>query len=159
MIASDPSTELRVSGSTRYGGITASRSAISAWSALNLSLLVLLALGAAAQSQKQKGEQFQGEPATTKLRIEVVAGEKDEPVENASVYVKFVQERKLARDKKIEMDVKTNRNGIAGVPSVPRGKVLVQVVAPGWKTFGQWYDLDKPEQTIKIKLQKPPRWY
>jgi hypothetical protein len=126
---------------------------------LHLPLAVLLALGVAAQSQKQKGERFQGEPATTKLRIEVVAGEKDEAVENASVYVKFVQERRLARDKKIEMDVKTNRSGIATVPGVPRGKVVVQVVAPGWKTFGEWYDLDKPEQTIKIKLQKPRRWY
>lgn len=95
----------------------------------------------------------------TRLRIEVVAGEKDEAVDNASVYVKFMRERTLRKDEKIEMNTKTNRSGVAILGGVPRGKVLVQVVAQGWKTFGQWYELDKSEQTIKIKLVKPPRWY
>lgn len=97
--------------------------------------------------------------ASTKLRIEVVAGEKDEPVDNASVYVKYTRERSLAKDQRIEMNTKTNRSGVATIAGVPRGKVLVQVIAQGWKTFGQWYDLEKSEQTIQIKLQKPPRWY
>jgi len=107
----------------------------------------------------QKTAEEEREEGTTRLRIEVVAGEKDEPVESASVYVRFVRPRTLGKDKRIEMNVKTNRNGVAIIPSVPRGKVTIQVIAPGWKTFGQWYDIDKAEQTIHIKLQKPPRWY
>jgi hypothetical protein len=95
----------------------------------------------------------------TKLRIEVTGGEKQQPVENASVYVKYVQERVLAKDKKIEMNLKTNRDGTVRVPNVPRGKILVQIVAEGWKPFGRWYDLEEDEQTIKIHLEKPPRWY
>jgi hypothetical protein len=120
---------------------------------LCVSFLVCMSPSARAQEKSDKSSQ------TTKLRIEVTAGEKNLPVENASVYVKYVHERTLAKDKKIEMNVKTNRAGVATAPPVPRGKVLVQVVAEGWKTFGRWFDLTEDEQTIKIKLEKPPRWY
>lgn len=94
-----------------------------------------------------------------RLRIEVTGGEKNQPVENASVYVKFVEPRTLRKDKKYEMNVKTNRDGIAQVPDAPQGRVLIQVIAVGWKTFGRWYDLDEPQLTIKIHLEKPTRWY
>ena len=87
------------------------------------------------------------------------AGEKNEPVDSASVYIKFQKERMLAKDKMIEMNMKTNREGVAKIPAVPRGKVLVQVIAEGWKTYGKWYHLTEDEHTIKINLQKPPRWY
>jgi hypothetical protein len=93
------------------------------------------------------------------LRIEVTAGDKDVPVDSASIYVRYLEVHKLGRDHMIEMNVKTNKEGVVKVPSVPRGKTLIQVIAPGWKTFGRWYDLDQAEQTIKIKLEKPPRWY
>lgn len=94
-----------------------------------------------------------------RLRIEVTGGEKNQPVENASVYVKFIEERKLRKDKKYEMNVKTNRDGIAQVPDAPQGRVLIQVIAEGWKTFGRWYDIDEPQSIIKIHLEKPVRWY
>lgn len=94
-----------------------------------------------------------------RLRIEVTGGEKNQPVENASVYVKFVETRKLRKDKKYEMNVKTNRDGIAQVPDAPEGRVLIQVIAEGWKTFGRWYDLDEPQPTVKIRLERPVRWY
>lgn len=93
------------------------------------------------------------------LRIEVTAGDKDVPVDSASIYVRYLEVHKLGRDHMIEMNVKTNKEGVVKVPSVPRGKTLIQVIAPGWKTFGHWYDLDQAEQTIKIKLEKPTRWY
>ncbi len=94
-----------------------------------------------------------------RLRIEITGGEKNQPVENASVYLKFVEPRKLRKDKKYEVNVKTNRDGIAQVPDAPQGQVLIQVIAEGWKTFGRWYDLDEPKPTIKIHLEKPTRWY
>lgn len=94
-----------------------------------------------------------------KLTIEVTGGEKEQPVENASVYVRFVEERTMRKDKKYELNVKTNREGLAHAPDVPEGKVLIQVIAEGWKTFGRWYDLSEPDQKIRIHLEKPKRWY
>jgi len=95
----------------------------------------------------------------TRITIEVTGGEKNIPIENASVYVKFVEEHAIKKDMKLEMNVKTSRDGIAHVPSAPMGRVLVQVVAEGWKTYGHWLDITDPKQTIKVHLDKPPKWY
>jgi uncharacterized membrane protein YvbJ len=95
----------------------------------------------------------------TRLTIEVSGGEKNTPVENASVYVKYIEEHKVKKDKTFEINVKTNREGIAHVPDAPLGRVLVQVVAEGWKTYGRWYDITDSKQTIKIHLERPPKWY
>ncbi len=119
-------------------------------------LLPFVALGQADPQGKAKPQKGSG---TIRLRIEVTAGEKNQPVDSASVYVRFVEERRLVKDKKLELNVKTNREGLARLPEIPSGKVLIQVIAEGWKTFGRWYDLEEGEQTIKIHLEKPPRWY
>ena len=123
---------------------------------LALSAILLPSVLRAQSGDKPAKEKQEG---TTKLRIEVTAGDEGNPVEGASVYVRYTEGRKLGKDKKIEQNWKTNKEGVIKVPEVPRGKVLIQVIAAGWKTFGQWYELDQDEQTIKIRLQKPPHWY
>lgn len=95
----------------------------------------------------------------SRVTIEVSGGENQKPVENASVYLKYIEERKILKDKKLELNVKTNRDGTAHVPDAPVGRVLIQVVADGWKPYGRWYDITEAKQTIKVHLEKPPRWY
>lgn len=123
---------------------------------LALAVIFLPTVLSAQSGDKSAKEKPQG---TTKLRIEVTAGEQGDPVDSASVYVRFTEDRKLRKDKKTEQNWKTNKDGVVKVPDLPRGSIMIQVIAQGWKTFGQWYDLDQDEQTIKIRLQKPPRWY
>jgi hypothetical protein len=96
--------------------------------------------------------------AANRLTIEVSGGDDNKPVENASVYVKYVESR-LLKDKKVELNVKTNREGVAHVPDAPLGRALIQVVAEGWKTYGRWYDVTDPKQNIKVHLERPPKWY
>jgi len=93
------------------------------------------------------------------LTIEVSGGENAVPVENASVYVKYFEEHVIRKDKKLELNVKTNREGLAHVPDAPVGRALVQIIADGWKTYGRWYDITDAKQVIKIRLEKPPKWY
>ena len=126
-------------------------------------LIVALALAGSlwaqsAQDSDAKAHTGKSDPVS-RVTIEVSGGEKDAPVENASVYLKYVEERKLKKDKKVELNVKTNRDGTAHIPEAPTGRVLVQVVAEGWKTYGRWYDITETKQTIKVRLEKPPRWY
>lgn len=97
--------------------------------------------------------------AVTSLEIVVTAGPKDTPVDNASVYLRWDEPRFLRHARQMEFDLKTDLKGIAKVKDVPRRRIIIQVVKKGWRPFGQYFDLDKPEQTIDIKLQPPPHWY
>jgi hypothetical protein len=105
-----------------------------------------------------KSDAKPSDQGTTKLRI-VVTGN-DKPVSNASVYVKYNEPGGLFhRDKLAEMNLKTNLEGSVKVPEIPRGKVLIQVIAKGWHTYGKWYEIETESETIQIKLEPPPRWY
>jgi len=124
------------------------------------SLALFFPLGLRGQD---KGADSKGKPDTASssvhLTIVVTSAEDKKPVDSASVYVKYVQGRLLGKDKKIEMNLKTNLSGVVHVPEIPRGRLLVQVIAPGWKTFGEYYEVDQAEQTIDIALARPPKWY
>lgn len=92
--------------------------------------------------------------ATTRLRIEVTGGDANKPVADASVYVRYPE------DKKFELDLKTNQEGIARSPEIREGKILIQIVAPGWKTYGEYHDISESEPTIQVHLVKPTtHWY
>lgn len=126
---------------------------------------LLLALPVLAQKDQEPSKD-QSPPATkdqgpspaNRLTVEVTGGNSNKPIENASVYVKTVEQH-LIKDKKFEVNVKTNPDGVAHVPDSPLGKVLVQVVADGWKPYGHWYEITDPKQTIKVHLERPPKWY
>jgi len=94
-----------------------------------------------------------------RLHVEVTAEGTDEPIAFAAVYVKFKEKRTLWKDKKREWQVKTNLEGKAVFPELPEGSALVQVIAKGWKTYGQFHDLKGPKHVLEIKLEKPKRWY
>jgi hypothetical protein len=107
---------------------------------------------------QEKKETKSSDASILKLRIMVTGGEK--PVGNASVYVKYNEPGGLFhREKQAEMSFKTNEDGSVKVPEVPRGKVLIQVIAKGWHTYGKWYDIETDGQTIEIKLEEPHHWY
>jgi hypothetical protein len=109
-------------------------------------------------SPERKSGQVKPDPQA-RITIEVTGGDQETPVENASVYFKYIEEHKIKKNKTMELNVKTNREGMAHVPDAPLGRVLVQVLAEGWKTYGRWFDITDPKQTIKVHLERPPKWY
>jgi hypothetical protein len=93
----------------------------------------------------------------TRLRVEVktLGGN---PVERASIVVRFIEGRsKVKLGKKIvtTWELKTNQEGWAKIPPIPQGKIQVQVIAKGFQTFGQIYEVNEEERTIEIKLNPP----
>jgi hypothetical protein len=95
----------------------------------------------------------------TRLHLEVTGGDPPGPVEGASVYVRYLVKHHMAKDETVEMNLKTSKEGTVAVPFVPHGEVTVQIVAEHWKPYGQKYQMTGDEQTIKIHLEKPPKWY
>jgi hypothetical protein len=102
-----------------------------------------------------------GSAQTTKLRIEVRTIE-DKPVDRASVLVKFVEGRsvvKLGKKIRTSWELKTNQEGVATIPPIPQGQILVQVYAKGYQTFGQKFDVNEEEKTLEVKLNPPQSQY
>ncbi len=95
----------------------------------------------------------------TRLKIRVT-DPNDKPVGNASVYVRYYTSGGFLRhDKLEELNFKTNQDGSVKVPEIPQGKILIQVIAKGWHTYGKWYEVSQSEQSVPIKLDPPPHWY
>jgi hypothetical protein len=86
----------------------------------------------------------------------------DRPVDRASVIVKFVKGRakmKLGKKVRTTWETRTNQEGFAKIPPVPQGAIQVQVIAKGFQTFGQVFDVDQEQKTIEIKLNPPQAQY
>jgi hypothetical protein len=131
------------------------------WPAVaSVCLLVMLSQPACAQNPPAPPKAAAApSQANTRIKITVTGGEANAAIENASIYVKYVEEHKIIKDKKLELNVKTSREGVAHVPNAPAGRVLIQVVADGWKSYGRWYDITDLNQEFNIHLERPPKWY
>ncbi len=97
----------------------------------------------------------------TTLRIEVktLGGA---AVERASVIVRFIEGRSIVKfGKKVRTtwETRTNMEGVAKIPSLPQGKIMIQVIAKGYQTFGQEFQIAEEEKTIQIKLNPPQPQY
>lgn len=97
----------------------------------------------------------------TRLNIQVTSlGGK--PIDRADVVVRFVKGRsklKLGRKIRTTWEMRTNQEGIAKVPEIPQGSILIQVIAKGYQTFGQTFDVDEEEKTIEVKMNPPQQQY
>jgi hypothetical protein len=101
------------------------------------------------------------DPPMTRLRIEV-KNIYNKPVDRASVVVRFVEGRSIAKfGRKIitNWELRTNQEGVARIPSIPQGKIRVQVIAKGYQTFGQVFDVKEEEKTLEVKLNPPQAQY
>jgi 5-hydroxyisourate hydrolase-like protein (transthyretin family) len=96
----------------------------------------------------------------TKLTVHVVSAVNGKPIDRASVIVRF-KEGLGVNLKKIQTswETKTNQDGNVTLPSMPQGKVQIQIIASNYQTFGDMFVTDKPEQTIEIKLNPPQQQY
>jgi hypothetical protein len=101
------------------------------------------------------------DPPMTKLRIEVKT-KGDKPVERASVIVNFEGGRsikKFGKKVRTHWEMRSNQEGVAMVPAIPQGKILVQVIAKGYQTYGQVLEVNEEERTVEVKLNPPQAQY
>ncbi len=97
----------------------------------------------------------------TKLTI-AVKSPAGKPVEHASVIVRFIKGHsvvKLGKGIRKEWELQTNQDGIAKIPPIPQGTILIQVIAKNYQTFGDNFDVDEDQKTIEIKLNPPQAQY
>ncbi len=120
---------------------------MSAMKRVALSIFLLLALvGVSAGEDKQAS-----------LRFLVVRDYNGKPVRNAGVVMHPVQTN--GKQSRGGLELKTDSEGKASFDGVPYGKLRVQVLAPGFQTYGEDFDIDKPDMEITVKLKRPQGQY
>jgi len=79
------------------------------------------------------------------------------PVKNASVIMHPVN--KKGKQERSGFQLKTNSEGKTNFDGVPYGMLRVQVLVPGFQTFGEDYEINKPQMEITVKLKRPQDQY
>jgi len=120
--------------------------------------LALLAGVAAAQDSDTGGRRmrkYKAPPPTAHIEV-LVLKPNGKPVENAAVVFHPVKDGK--DDGNLEM--KTDPDGKAVLDLIPIGSTMtVQVIADGYATFGEEYDVPTDTKNIVITLQRPMEQY
>lgn len=112
-------------------------------------LLLLLSLPVFAGQKKAPPT----EQKTGSVNMVVVRDSNGKPVKNAEVVLHLIDNHGKQMQEGLEL--KTHDDGKAEATGIPYGKVRVQVIASGLKTYGSDVTVDQPTVEITIKMQKP----
>ena len=124
--------------------------------------LVSAALGlsiasAALGQDEHRGRKYQPPPETSEIHVTVVRDSTGKPIRNAAVVM-----HPLSKSGKDEgaMEVKTDEDGKVALDVIPIGDTLrLQIIAPGFQTFGNDYPVDAAAKEITIRLKRPGQQY
>jgi len=96
----------------------------------------------------------------TKLKI-VVMTRSGRPIDRADVIVRFGGRSivKLGKMVRTTWEMRSSQEGVAEIPDMPKGQIRIQVIAKGYQTFGDTFDVNEDERTIEIKLNPPQKQY
>jgi hypothetical protein len=83
----------------------------------------------------------------------VIRNSSGKPVKNAEVVIHLIDNH--GKQKEEGLELKTHDDGKAEATGIPYGKVRIQVIAPGLRTYGEDFNIDQPNVEFTIKLQKP----
>jgi len=119
------------------------------WIQMAVLLVVIPIVAAGLWAQDDEGP-------TSSLKVIVVRDTDGKPVKSAQVVLHPVNRKGKSQG---EMDMKTDVDGRASADSIPFGTVELQVIAKGFQTFGQDYDVELPAMEITIKLKRPAGQY
>jgi len=115
-------------------------------------VLVVLVMVGRALAQKDADN----EP-TALVNFVVVKDENGKPVRNAAVILHPVSTQ--GKQGRGGLELKTDQEGKTNFDGLPYGKVRVQVLAHGYQTYGEDFDVNKPKVEVTIKLKRPQGQY
>jgi len=91
------------------------------------------------------------------INVLVLRGENGKPIRNAAVVLHPVDDH--GKQERGGLELKTDPEGKASYDGVPYGKLRIQVLAPGFQTYGDDYDVSQPSMDITVKMKRPGRQY
>ncbi len=91
------------------------------------------------------------------IKFVVLKDDNGKPVRNAAVILHLVV--KGSKQAKGGFELKTDGDGRTETDGIPYGPLRVQVIAPGFQTFGSDYTINQPDQVVTIRLKRPSDQY
>jgi hypothetical protein len=112
----------------------------------------LFAISHAQDDSSHRGRKYKAPPATSHIEVLVTRNYNGKPIANAAVVFHSTLD---GRDEG-NLEVKTNEDGKAVIDVIPTGSsVDVQVIADGFSTFADTYQVNEAERAIQVKMLKP----
>jgi hypothetical protein len=87
----------------------------------------------------------------------VLKDDNGKPIHNAGVVMHPVNDK--GKQSRGGLELKTDVDGKASFDGVPYGKLRIQVLAHGFQTFGEDYDVNQPTLEIMVKMKRPAGQY
>jgi hypothetical protein len=120
---------------------------------VSAALLLLAGVALSAQSTTRRGRKYKSPPPTARIEVSIVRDSDAKPLENAAVIFH------LDGDKG-NMELKTNEDGKTMIDVLPLNSTMrLQVIAKGYQTYGEDFEIDKPELSIDIRMKRPGEQY
>ena len=101
--------------------------------------------------------QDEDEGPMSNMHFVVLREANGKPVRNAAVVLHPVTPK--GKQAMGGLELKTDDEGKAGIDGIPYGPLRVQVLAPGFQTFGEDYKVNGADMVITIKLKRPVGQY
>jgi len=98
-----------------------------------------------------------GTKKNASIQFLVINDSNGRPVMNAEIVIHAVDRKGGLRDDSVEL--KSHQDGKAEITGIPYGKLRVEVISAGFKTFQKDYDINQPSMGLTIKLQKADGGY
>jgi hypothetical protein len=123
---------------------------------LSVPVAALILLAASLSSFAQRGRKYKAPPPTGRIEVVVLRDADGKPIENASVIFHLIENGKS----KGNMELKTSEEGKSVIDVLPvNGTVRMQIIAHGFQTYGEDYQIAKPDMSIEIRMKRPGEQY
>jgi hypothetical protein len=121
-------------------------------SCIRFGAVLLLVLGCTASLSAKRRE-----PLLSSINFLVVRDESGKPIRNAAVVLHPVDED--GKQERGGFELKTDPEGKASYDGIPYGKLRIQVLSPGFQTYGEDFDVSQPNMEITVKMKRPAKQY
>ena len=105
---------------------------------------------------QRTGRKYTPPPDTATIKVTVLRSTNGKPIQNAAVIF-----HPMEGDKdKGALELKSDEDGKVTIDVIPIGDtVRLQVIADGWKTYGDDYKIDTNSKEIVVKMKRPTEQY
>ncbi|SPE30323.1 conserved hypothetical protein [Candidatus Sulfotelmatomonas gaucii] len=109
-----------------------------------------------AQDQDHRGRKYKAPPLSARINVTVLKADNGKPIQDAHVIFHPIEGDK----DKGALELKTNEDGKISIDVIPIGDtVRLQIIANGYQTYGQDYQVDRSKLSWEVCLRRPGAQY